>query len=287
MVGAAGPSFEPPTSSGLRRDRDEIVRFSSTRHTYEVDPPRVFALSSRPMPKKRSVAASRSHRLVAALATLLSPVDTERVEAASAVSAPAPGPVSILLDHLDVPVLWCDVGGRVLHANRALLTALPSEPERAVVLRTLQQRARAAAAQPPRSGAVRRLQTDAGSYDASASVLADPTSGAPCVLVQLRALASPVHTTASLRARVVARWSLTTREADVALLLAQRLRDREIAAALGISVHTTRRHTERVFGKLGVHSRRGVIDLVRACGDADRPPKASSARGGAAPDSRA
>ena len=30
---------------------------------------------------------------------------------------------------------------------------------------------------------------------------------------------------------------------------------KRIAVALGISCHTTRRHTERVFAKLGVHDR--------------------------------
>jgi DNA-binding CsgD family transcriptional regulator len=36
----------------------------------------------------------------------------------------------------------------------------------------------------------------------------------------------------------------------------------EIAAALGISAHTARRHSERVLAKLGVHSRREVARLL-------------------------
>ncbi len=51
---------------------------------------------------------------------------------------------------------------------------------------------------------------------------------------------------------------LTKREADVARLLAERRSNLEIAAALCISPHTARHHTEQVLVKLGLHSRAGV-----------------------------
>ncbi len=51
---------------------------------------------------------------------------------------------------------------------------------------------------------------------------------------------------------------LTTREDEVARLLAIRLSNREIASRLGISEHTVRHHVERVLAKLGVDSRRRV-----------------------------
>ncbi|MFZ5623198.1 MAG: response regulator transcription factor [Gemmatimonadota bacterium] len=51
---------------------------------------------------------------------------------------------------------------------------------------------------------------------------------------------------------------LTPREAEVAALLADGLRNRQIAQRLTLSVHTVRRHTERVLQKLGVPSRAGV-----------------------------
>ena len=50
-------------------------------------------------------------------------------------------------------------------------------------------------------------------------------------------------------------WGLTPRESAVARLLAAGKPSKAIAAALGISTHTARRHTERVFAKLGVRSR--------------------------------
>ena len=57
---------------------------------------------------------------------------------------------------------------------------------------------------------------------------------------------------------------LTAREAEVAVLLARRLRNDEVARTLGVSAHTARRHTERVFQKLGVRSRGDVAAVVHA-----------------------
>ncbi|HEU5039303.1 MAG TPA: helix-turn-helix transcriptional regulator [Gemmatimonadales bacterium] len=51
------------------------------------------------------------------------------------------------------------------------------------------------------------------------------------------------------------RFGLTDREKEVARLLAKGRRNAAIAAALGISPHTARHHTQRVLAKLGVHSR--------------------------------
>jgi DNA-binding CsgD family transcriptional regulator len=51
------------------------------------------------------------------------------------------------------------------------------------------------------------------------------------------------------------RFRLTAREAEVALLLAQGRSNVAIAKTLGISTHTARHHTQRVLGKLRVHSR--------------------------------
>ncbi|MES1925606.1 LuxR C-terminal-related transcriptional regulator [Salinisphaera sp. T31B1] len=48
------------------------------------------------------------------------------------------------------------------------------------------------------------------------------------------------------------RFGLTGREAEVARLLIRRRSNREIAALLGISVHTARHHTEHVLDKLAI-----------------------------------
>lgn len=63
---------------------------------------------------------------------------------------------------------------------------------------------------------------------------------------------------------------LTAREREVAALLASPLTTREIATRLGITVHTTHRHTEAVFRKLQVRSRVAVAEVVlRLSGAAD------------------
>lgn len=56
---------------------------------------------------------------------------------------------------------------------------------------------------------------------------------------------------------------LTQREAQVALMMAERLSHQEIAEQLRIRPATSRRHCERVLSKLGVHHRR---DVARALG---------------------
>ena len=58
-----------------------------------------------------------------------------------------------------------------------------------------------------------------------------------------------------------ARYQLTPRETEVARLLAVGKSNAEIAAALSISEHTARRHTEQVLSKLGVRSRAAVAPL--------------------------
>lgn len=53
-------------------------------------------------------------------------------------------------------------------------------------------------------------------------------------------------------------YGLTSREIEVARLLADRKSNREIAALLGFTVYTAGRHTESILHKLGVPSRRDV-----------------------------
>jgi LuxR family maltose regulon positive regulatory protein len=59
---------------------------------------------------------------------------------------------------------------------------------------------------------------------------------------------------------------LTNREFEVLSLLAQRLRNKEIAEKLFISPETVKRHTINVYGKLNVHSRREAVDKANALG---------------------
>lgn len=59
------------------------------------------------------------------------------------------------------------------------------------------------------------------------------------------------------------RYGLTPREAEVAGLLSQGLSNSAIAAALAISTHTARHHTQHVLSKLGVSSRAPAAAILR------------------------
>lgn len=64
------------------------------------------------------------------------------------------------------------------------------------------------------------------------------------------------------REALMRRFGMTSREADVALLLAHGDRNTAIASELHISPHTARHHTENVLGKLGVHARAEVARAI-------------------------
>ena len=57
-------------------------------------------------------------------------------------------------------------------------------------------------------------------------------------------------------------YGLSQRELEVALLLADGRSNVEIAAAVKVSTHTARHHTQHVLGKLGVRSRSRASALI-------------------------
>jgi LuxR family maltose regulon positive regulatory protein len=60
--------------------------------------------------------------------------------------------------------------------------------------------------------------------------------------------------------------SLTNRELEILTLLAQRLRNKEIADKLFISPETVKRHTINIYGKLNVHTRQEAVAKAQALG---------------------
>lgn len=67
------------------------------------------------------------------------------------------------------------------------------------------------------------------------------------------AVAPPPTSSAATQLQV--EYGMTPREVEVALLLVEGCSNLTVARRLGISPHTARHHTQRVLGKLGVHSR--------------------------------
>ena len=60
---------------------------------------------------------------------------------------------------------------------------------------------------------------------------------------------------------------LTDRERQIAAYVASGRSTKEVAGELGISAHTVRHHTERVFAKLGVRSRASLAALMAVTTD--------------------
>lgn len=65
--------------------------------------------------------------------------------------------------------------------------------------------------------------------------------------------------------------ALSARQHEVALLVSQRLSNKEIAARLQLSTATVRTHVENIFRLLGIHDRGELTDLVRG-GRLQQPP---------------
>jgi DNA-binding CsgD family transcriptional regulator len=162
--------------------------------------------------------------------------------------------------------------GKRLHQNAAMTRLLAEEPERAVVEASALRGGAVALGVAHRRGAVEPGHLEAfaatvctrrARYTIRSGVM--PSGGLlpdGCVLVVVRRGSLAPDT-----AEVARRLRLPRRVAEVAVLLAQRATNGEVAAALGISPHTARRHTERVLARLGVPSRTGVSHALAAALD--------------------
>lgn len=187
------------------------------------------------------------------------------------------------VDRLPTALLLLDEGGGILYRNHAFRRRVTGEHEAAVVDAARDLVAGGSLLRSPvevtgnghrrRAGASAKLNGN-GSGDSTGGaslrtwistgdrgyeLTSIPLSGArgqePArFAVQIRAVELPLPEADT----VAERSGLTPRQAEVALLLARRLSNREIATALVISPYTARRHTEVVLRRLGLRSRRGV-----------------------------
>ena len=173
------------------------------------------------------------------------------------------------LEVVDAGVCVTDSHGRLLHQNAALRKQLA---EGTIALEQAMFDVRQAAAarlgsgcgngaeQVPHDARVSiQVRTERTQYEIEAIAIGRPcANGERFIVTIVRERRVRQMTPGSLRAV----YELTAREARVAALLAGGVRTREIADALGISVHTARRHAESVLRKLGVHSRAEVAQRL-------------------------
>ena len=162
---------------------------------------------------------------------------------------------------------------RELHRNPALTRLLSAEPEQERLLTEIRflahqiaplgflvagRQGEAAFAPPERVVETRSARyvlrsalTPPGAFDDEASVM-----------ISVSGPSGPALPSADVLRE---RHGLTRREAEVALLLAEGLKNEEVAGRLFISAHTARRHTESVLGKLGLSSRKALaLKLMQA-----------------------
>lgn len=173
----------------------------------------------------------------------------------------------------DAPALaLVSIDGLLLHVTPRLSALLARTSVGATLQVTMASVAREAAAllrEPRRAGRYTpraRVTLGPARIEVSATMMERLTpTGAPMCLVLVRVVGERTPHGSESRA------SLTGRELEVARLLARGCRNTDIAAALGVSDHTARRHTERVLRKLGIRSRAGVAVALADYGDVTPP----------------
>lgn len=144
-------------------------------------------------------------------------------------------------------IVLCDTKGTIIHINPAavvLLTAAHTEDVRRICLSavTLGQ----------------QQQAEVNGFFVTARPL-QVENADPIGIVTIR-LQAPLPGEEVLRGK----FGLSKREAQVAVLLADRRTDAEIATTLGISWHTVRSHIERIFAALHCHTRREAAAKLKS-----------------------
>ena len=179
------------------------------------------------------------------------------------------------LDSLSEGIRICDLKGDTVHQNHAFRAAIalerePQQLERAIfdVVQTLigftnsESSGVAHVAATAGHRLTRQVSTSTAAYQVGGTFLGRELLGAELrIAVTLIRLAA--HTTLS-DATLQEKFSLTVREVEIARRLAHGQSTKEVAQACGISLHTARRHTEKIFQKLGVRNRSQVGPRLRA-----------------------
>ena len=174
-----------------------------------------------------------------------------------------------LIDNLIEGAALFDVDGCREYCNAALARLLAEEPERERLDTAITRTAWAlrSGGRPYRpaygheaSAPMREVRTRAARYLLRGTCAAGDGSFAtgPVVVLVERVQPRP-----RLDADERSRFRLTSRELEVARLLAAGHSTADVARTLGISIHTARRHSEHLLSKVGVHSRAEALAKLR------------------------
>ncbi len=173
--------------------------------------------------------------------------------------------LSRCLDTIEDPLVVWNLNGQEIHRNPALNKVLEDDPEGPVVLSAMcalgldlvRRRTSHPKSQSdfPLLEGSREVWTRRGVYQLRGCYLAQEVFVRDPVVLVTVATSPPRLPCASV---LMERFDLTSREAEIALLLASGRSNREIAELLDISPHTVRHHAEHIFLKLDVHTRKAV-----------------------------
>lgn len=168
------------------------------------------------------------------------------------------------LESLGQLLVLYDLEGRELYRSQGLEQVLSRDPERervlseiaavALTLVGLRGKRRKGCGEERRAVGSRGMTTTAAAYQLRAAFVD------PGLIHRDHAVVVTVERSASLPSAesLRVRYGLTAKEAEVALLLAGGASDMQIADRLAISPNTVRTHTEKVYRKLGIHSRKAL-----------------------------
>ena len=162
-----------------------------------------------------------------------------------------------MIDQLDQAAIVIDTGGSVLHETPRTAYLLAEDPDGATVHASMLCLGRGMALSvigADAAPASRDMRTRSARYSLHGCRYTTGAGGAPLRVVMLKRDTPRSRTDRELRAE----YGFTATESRVARMIGQGLRTSAIAAAIGSSVHTVKRHTERVMRKLSVTSRAEV-----------------------------
>ena len=217
---------------------------------YDVTPPvrRYQPLSS----SNRGAADTSEHEIRLQLAD----------EAGAARSGLALAPLGGVLDSIDQGIVLLRSDAYPCFSNSAAQRLLLADAQAGELERGIRSVSREAMRSAVRRSVEVEVETLTGRYRMRATMLLEKIKEISnrAVLVTIE------RAQASLPSReaLMKRFGMTSREADVALMLARGARNTAIASEMHISPHTARHHTENVLGKLGVHAR---AEVARAIAD--------------------
>lgn len=168
-----------------------------------------------------------------------------------------------LIDRLPAAVSVHDASGRLVHETTALAELLSGEPQAGRVRAEVESigvlvaalgggRRSKASVSTIAVPTHREMRTAGRHYVIRGSFVGPDWLPAPgVVIVWLESIASTPFTGDAAGIQ----YGLTRRESQVAALMREGRSNAQVARTLGFTIHTARRHSERVLSKLDVHSR--------------------------------